>query len=71
MHLSIPKEIVDLESRVGKIISRISVDDVMSVEKDEINIDKAVVHQYEDDVMIDVTKLPEGVKYIQVKFRSE
>lgn len=42
----------------------------MSTENDKVSIDSAIIQQYDDEVMIDVTKLPEGIRYIRVKFES-
>jgi hypothetical protein len=69
--ISCPKEIIDIEDLVGYEIESITTETIMKTEDNTVNMTIAIIEKYDDEVTIDVTKIPERVRYIKVKFEND
>ena len=72
MKVGFPGEINVIEEKLKKPLERITEKDVIEIKEEQIEIpSSAILSHYEDEITIDLSKIPDGVKFLRFSYMED
>jgi len=69
-NIGVPREILEIEDLSGHDLEEININQVYKIEETEEDLRDCILHEYDDSITIDVTKIPKNVKTIKFEYRE-